>query len=42
MDRGVLAQWHPARLHRDERGFIRVSAPEGPTGPTSSGATRPC
>ena len=23
-----MAQWHPARVHRDERGFIRVIAPE--------------
>jgi uncharacterized membrane protein len=24
----IVAQWHPARVHRDERGFIRVIAPE--------------
>jgi len=24
----LVAQWHPARVHRDERGFIRVIAPE--------------
>ena len=23
-----MVQWHPARVHRDERGFIRVIAPE--------------
>ncbi|HEY7013095.1 MAG TPA: DUF2254 domain-containing protein [Streptosporangiaceae bacterium] len=24
----IVAQWHPARVHRDERGFIRVIAAE--------------
>ncbi len=24
----IVAQWHPARVHRDERGYIRVIAPE--------------
>src|SRR5512142_846049 len=24
----IVVQWHPARVHRDERGFIRVIAPE--------------
>jgi uncharacterized membrane protein len=24
----IVAQWHPARVHRDDRGFIRVIAPE--------------
>ena len=24
----IVAQWHPARVHRDGRGFIRVIAPE--------------
>src|ERR1700733_15267246 len=24
----IVVQWHPARVHRDDRGFIRVIAPE--------------
>jgi uncharacterized membrane protein len=24
----IVIQWHPARVHRDDRGFIRVIAPE--------------
>ena len=24
----IVAQWHPARVHRDDRGFIRVIAAE--------------
>src|SRR2546423_3290817 len=24
----IMVQWHPARVHRDDRGFIRVIAPE--------------
>jgi uncharacterized membrane protein len=24
----IVTQWHPARVHRDDRGFIRVIAPE--------------
>src|SRR5271166_3267793 len=24
----IVAQWHPARVHRDDQGFIRVIAPE--------------